>query len=101
MRFPGGENTRIYKKDKNLAETLKVFDEEGISSIDWNALNGDAEGRSYSNDEMINYVKRSSADKNHVVILMHDSAPKEKTVQILPEVIDYYKSQGYEFKIIG
>ena len=101
VRFPGGENTRIYKKDKNLAETLKVFDEEGISSIDWNALNGDAEGRSYSNDEMINYVKRSSADKNHVVILMHDSAPKEKTVQILPEVIDYYKSQGYEFKIIG
>lgn len=101
VRFPGGENTRIYKKDKNLDGALKTFDQEGISSIDWNALNGDAEGRSYSKEEMLNYVKKSSADKNHVVILMHDSAPKEKTVETLPEVIEYYKSQEYEFKIIG
>ncbi|WP_055069128.1 polysaccharide deacetylase family protein [Clostridium massiliamazoniense] len=101
VRFPGGENTRIYKKDKNLDDALKTFDQEGISSIDWNALNGDAEGRSYSEEEMLNYVKKSSANKNHVVILMHDSAPKEKTIQTLPEVIEYYKSQGYEFKIIG
>ena len=25
---------------------------------------------------------------------------KEKTVEILPQIIDYYKNEGYEFKVI-
>ena len=31
---------------------------------------------------------------------MHDSTGKENTIKILPEVIDYFKSEGYEFKTI-
>ena len=31
---------------------------------------------------------------------MHDAAGKEKTVEILPQIIDYYKNEGYEFKVI-
>lgn len=101
VRLPGGENTREYYKDGNLPSFLDTLNKEGISSIDWNALNGDAEGKSYSTEEMMNYVKKTSTDKDKIVLLMHDSEPKDKTVQILPEVIDYYKSQGYTFKIMG
>lgn len=101
VRLPGGENTREYYKDGNLPSLLDTLNKEGISSIDWNALNGDAEGKPYSAEEMMNYVKKTSTDKDKIVLLMHDSEPKDKTVQILPEVIDYYKSQGYTFKIMG
>ncbi len=32
---------------------------------------------------------------------MHDAAGKrKKTVEILPQIIDYYKNEGYEFKVI-
>ncbi|MGL5617021.1 MAG: polysaccharide deacetylase family protein [Sarcina sp.] len=101
VRLPGGENTREYHKDQNLPEFLNRLETENVSSIDWNALNGDAEGKKYTNEQMIDYVKRTSENKNHVILLMHDSEPKEKTVEVLPEIIDYYKAEGYKFKIIG
>lgn len=100
LRMPGGYGSRKYYKDPSLKEFDKVLEEKGIVNVDWNALDGDAEGKPYSTEEMLNYVKKTSKGKNHVVILMHDAAGKEKTVEILPEIIDYYKNEGYEFKVI-
>lgn len=100
MRMPGGYNSRQYYKDSNLAAFNTILNENSIVSIDWNALNGDAEGKSYSPEYMLDYAKRSSEGQNQIVILMHDTYGKEKTTQMLPALIDYYKSQGYEFKTI-
>lgn len=100
LRMPGGYGTRKYYKDPSLKEFDNTLQENGIINIDWNALDGDAEGKPYSTEEMLNYVKKTSKGKNHVVILMHDAAGKEKTVEILPQIIDYYKNEGYEFKVI-
>ena len=47
---------------------------------------------------MIDNIKKSSAGKNHLVILMHDTDAKSTTVEALPEIIKYLKSQGFEFK---
>ncbi|MEG0295081.1 MAG: polysaccharide deacetylase family protein [Clostridium sp.] len=98
LRMPGGYNSREFYKDASLPAFNEKLSERGIVSIDWNALNGDAEGKPYSTEEMMNYVKRSTNNKNHVVILMHDTFGKEKTAEMLPQIIDYYKSEGYEFK---
>ncbi|WP_300262421.1 polysaccharide deacetylase family protein [Clostridium sp.] len=100
IRMPGGYGTRKYYKDPYLKEFDNVLQKNGIVNVDWNALDGDAEGKPYSTEEMLNYVKKTSKGKNHVVILMHDAAGKEKTVEILPQIIDYYKNEGYEFKVI-
>ncbi|MDK0795724.1 polysaccharide deacetylase family protein [Clostridium perfringens] len=100
LRMPGGYGTRKYYKDPYLKEFDNTLQENGIINVDWNALDGDAEGKPYSTEEMLNYVKKTSKGKNHVVILMHDAAGKEKTVEILPQIIDYYKNEGYEFKVI-
>lgn len=100
LRMPGGYGTRKYYKDPSLKEFDNTLQENGIINVDWNALDGDAEGKPYSTEEMLNYVKKTSKGKNHVVILMHDAAGKEKTVEILPKIIDYYKNEGYEFKVI-
>ncbi|HAT4338024.1 TPA: polysaccharide deacetylase [Clostridium perfringens] len=100
LRMPGGYGTRKYYKDPSLKEFDNILQENGIINVDWNALDGDAEGKPYSTEEMLNYVKKTSKGKNNVVILMHDAAGKEKTVEILPQIIDYYKNEGYEFKVI-
>lgn len=101
LRLPGGYNSRVYYNDPNLTAFNERLKNDGdIVSIDWNALNGDAEGKPYTEEKMLQYVKDSSNGKNKVVILMHDSYGKNKTVKILPQVIDYFKEQGYEFKTI-
>ena len=100
IRMPGGYNSRQYYNDPNLPVFDKYMSDNGIVSIDWNALNGDAEGKDYSVSEMLDYVKQTSEGKKQIVLLMHDTYGKEKTVKVLPNIIDYYKNNGYEFKVI-
>ncbi|MPQ42617.1 polysaccharide deacetylase family protein [Clostridium tarantellae] len=100
LRLPGGYNSRVYYKDPMLGKFNKRLEKDSIVSIDWNALNGDAEGKPYSVDELINYAKKTSKNKNKIVILMHDAYGKGKTVEALPEIIKYYKDNGYAFKIM-
>ena len=100
VRMPGGYNSRVYYKDPNLTELNKRFEQEDIVELDWNALNGDAEGKPYTPDEMVDYLKRTVAGQKHVIILMHDTYGKDKTAQTLPEIIDYLKTEGYQFKTI-
>ena len=39
--------------------------------------------------------------ESHVkVVLMHDTAGKELTVQTLPQIIAYFKDQGYTFGVL-
>lgn len=100
VRMPGGYNSRAYYRDPNLTSLNQAFAEKDIVELDWNALNGDAEGKPYSTDEMLNYLKQTVGKQKQVIVLMHDTYGKEKTAQILPQVIDYLRSQGYEFKTI-
>lgn len=102
LRLPGGYMSRVHYKDANLPEFDKTLADRGIVSIDWNALDGDAEGKPYTEEKMMEYVKNSSKDLNNVIILMHDTygKQKEKTAAILPQIIDYFKANGYEFKTI-
>lgn len=98
--MPGGYLSRKYYNDPNLKEFDRTLNNNGIVSIDWTALNGDAEGKNYSKKELLEYAKKSSQGQKQIVILMHDTYGKEKTVEMLPDLIDYYKSNGYEFKTI-
>lgn len=100
LRMPGGYMSRVHYKDPNLPKLNEAFKEKGIVSIDWNALNGDAEGKPYTEEQMLDYVKRSSKNKNNVIVLMHDTYGKQKTANMLPKIIDYFKENGYEFKTI-
>ena len=40
----------------------------------------------------------TTANKQSVVILMHDAEVKKATVEALPSIIDYLSGQGYVFK---
>lgn len=96
MRLPGGSyNTGTYGEIKQ--EIIKTLSEKGIYHCNWNALSGDAEGSYKSKAQLVERVKSTSKGKNQVVVLMHDASNKKQTVLALPEIIEYFISEGYTF----
>ncbi|WP_099203596.1 polysaccharide deacetylase family protein [Miniphocaeibacter massiliensis] len=99
-RYPGGHMS--WKGLETADERLKSA---GVDWIDWNAMNGDAEPkkrRPVTAEEMIKKVQTSIAEsptKDIAVVLMHDNKNKELTMQTLPDIIKYYKDNGYKFGI--
>ncbi|MBO3442400.1 polysaccharide deacetylase [Clostridium botulinum] len=91
IRFPGGSYGSKRAPYKQVAKNA------GYTYVDWNALNGDAEHQHVPADQLVARVQSSTKGKNHVVILMHDAATKSTTLEALPRVIEYLKSQGYSF----
>lgn len=100
VRMPGGHMSRKYYKDPNLQALDTKFAENNIVSIDWNSLNGDAEGKKRSSNELVERVKNTVKGHDKVVILMHDTYGKESTAESLPQIIDFLKNEGYEFRTI-
>lgn len=93
FRFPGGS----FEKRAELKNALTGVD---YVYIDWNALNGDAEGQNVSVEKQLANIRSSTKGVDNVVILMHDAATKQTTVDALPQIIDYLKEQGYTFKTL-
>lgn len=101
IRLPEGQETREYYEDEKLQDLLKIFNENKMYSIDWNSLCADAEEGDFNEKQMLNWVKETSYGREKAIVLLHDTYGKEKTAKALPEIIKYFKDQGYEFKTIG
>lgn len=100
-RYPGG-----HMSWKNLADADKKLEEMGLSWLDWNCLNGDAEPKKVRPMDVAGNVKfiENSLNINKVtdvaVVLMHDAESKELTAEALPKIIDYFKEKGYKFGVL-
>jgi peptidoglycan/xylan/chitin deacetylase (PgdA/CDA1 family) len=89
-RFPGGSY--------GLSESLiGAVTQHGMRYIDWNASTRDAEIWNPTAWQLYQSAISTSADINHIVLLSHDSPSKTTTAQALPDIIAYYKAQGYTF----
>jgi len=97
FRFPGGSvGGKYHSLKQDAKQTLK---ENGIASVDWNALTKDAEGANTKEKLMENFFETTSG-KTSIVLLMHDAADKILTYEVLPEIISYARENGYEFKTL-
>ena len=96
IRCPGG-----HMSWKGMEPLDEYLNENKMASIDWNALNADAQGRKKSAAELVDYTIKSSEGKEMVVLLMHDTYGKEETAKALPQIIKYFKDNGYEFKTLA
>lgn len=94
FRFPGGS----FEPYKN--QYIEALNEAGYVSIDWNALTGDTESKSPTHEMLMNRLKSTVIGKNNVVILMHDSDSRQSSAEVLPDVIEYLRSEGYEFAVV-
>ena len=96
IRCPGG-----HMSWKGMEPLDEYLNENNMASIDWNALNADAQGKKKSAAELVDYTIKSSEGKEMVVLLMHDTYGKEETAKALPQIIKYFKDNGYEFKTLA
>lgn len=94
IRFPGG-SFEPYKEPMRRASL-----EAGYNYIDWNALNGDSEGKKRTKGELLERLKETTGNKSPAVILMHDIDSKDTTVDFLREGIEFLIKAGYEFRIL-
>lgn len=73
--------------------------QNGYLWIDWNALNGDTEDAITSDEaaleRAISTAKRYDGD---IVLLVHDG--KKRTIRTLPQLVEYFRGQGYEFRVL-
>jgi len=101
FRYPGG-----HMSWQGLESTDHALAKEDIQWIDWNMLCGDAEPlsvRPTTSESMMAYMDGSQKyfpETTVKVVLMHDTAGKELTVQTLPQIIEYFKDQGYTFGVL-
>ena len=95
FRFPGGVPGGRYAQLKK--EAVAELDKNNIAHVDWNALTGDAEGKT-TVDELVAELQKTMGEKNSLVILMHDAGNKKTTYEALPTVISMLREKGYEFK---
>ncbi|KMT21131.1 polysaccharide deacetylase family protein [Clostridium cylindrosporum] len=95
IRFPGGS---FPKKLENYRQAAA---KNGYYYIDWNSLNGDAEGGKKNEAQLIDRLIKTSKGKKELVILMHDAATKMATANSLGQIIEYLKSSGYRFDTLN
>ncbi|WP_096439023.1 polysaccharide deacetylase family protein [Alteribacter populi] len=101
LRFPGGSSNHSsfnYGGEEFMTTLTEDIKDRGYHYIDWNVTSGDASDIYDQPDEMLKQIKATSADRDLVVPLFHDTARNEATAEILPEVIEFYKEEGYEFR---
>lgn len=97
MRFPYGSTNRRCRDYRDEVEAA------GYRYFDWNALNGDAEhGASERSvrehyEYLVETVDAQASRGRDLIILMHDTGSKGKTVEMLGDAIDYIRSLGYTF----
>lgn len=96
IRCPGG-----YMSWKGMEPLDKYLDENNMVSIDWTSLSADAEGKRKNAQELLDYTIKTSKGKEMVVLLMHDTYGKEETAKALPDIIKYFKDNGYEFRTLS
>jgi len=94
IRFPGGSF------GQKKAAFRKVVVDNGYTYYDWNALNGDAEGKSFPKDRLVQRLINTANGQKKLIILMHDMGGKQTTADALPEIIEYLQKNGYEFEVL-
>ena len=95
IRLPGGHSSW------NGTAALDVeLEKRGIIQVDWNSLNGDAEGHDKPKEVLLRNLQDTVLDQDVVIVLMHDTDSKQGTVDYLQSAIDYLRGEGFEFRTL-
>lgn len=86
VRFPGGSSNTVSRVD--MRDVIAYLDGEGMVYFDWNVSSGDAARTPVSASQIADNVLRSIGNYNNAVVLFHDAADKDSTVEALPVIIE-------------
>ncbi|MBR3684465.1 MAG: polysaccharide deacetylase [Clostridium sp.] len=95
-RFPGGSSNGYCRTD--IDDYLTYLRDYNISYFDWNVSSEDASEYKLTKEEIVNNVISRVDKYETVVVLFHDAAYRDTTVEALPEIIE--KIQAMENTVI-
>lgn len=84
-RFPGGSSNQVSNTDMN--EFIDYLGDQGMTYYDWNVVCGDATSQIYTADELVQNVMTDVVKYKYSVVLMHDAAEKDSTVEALEAIL--------------
>ena len=85
-RFPGGSSNTVSRVD--MHELIAYLEEQDMSYFDWNVSCGDASAAYISSEAIVRNSTVNLSEFSDAMILLHDAAEKNTTVQALPELIE-------------
>lgn len=94
IRFPGGSAGRLTQS------WLDALNQRGYQIYDWNVDLQDGVKATLSPSEFVRNAKKFRDKSNRKIILAHCNSNNRNTCCALPEIIKYYKQEGYTFKTI-
>jgi len=99
IRFPGGSANYISHDYTPgiMTQLAAEVQARGYQYFDWNCSSGDG---APVDDPAQLVAAATNPQWDTIVLLSHDSGGKETTLAALPEIIEYYLNEGYEFRPI-
>lgn len=97
VRFPGGSSNTVSINycEGIMSEAVIGVTNAGYTYFDWNVDSGDA-GRADTAEEVFQNVTSGIRAGHFNVVLMHDSASKQHTLDALQNIIDFCFENDYE-----
>ena len=100
LRFPGGSTNTVSRRygGRGLMQQLKEeVTAKGYAYVDWNVCAEDAVGGKPSAGTIFRNIVRETGEQTQCIVLMHDSATTRTTAEALPDIIQWYKDNGFAF----
>lgn len=101
FRFPGGSSNHSsfrYGGEQFMPMLTVDIKEKGYTYVDWNVSSGDAGPVIGNPTKMKESIFQQSEGKDFIVLLFHDTAGNSAMLEILPDVISFYKERDYAFR---
>lgn len=95
IRFPGGSSGRLDEAYLNLLH------QNDYRIFDWHVSIEDGVNPNLSASKLFENAKKHKKDADSVIILAHCNSNNKTTCTALPDIIKYYKDQGYKFDVIN
>jgi peptidoglycan/xylan/chitin deacetylase (PgdA/CDA1 family) len=100
LRFPGGSTNTVSRKyggTEIMAQLKSEAEQRGYHWVDWNVCAEDAAGGHPSSGTVYRNIVQETGSQKTCIVLMHDSATTGMTAEALPDIIAWYRDQGYAF----
>ncbi|PCL89550.1 polysaccharide deacetylase [Paenibacillus lautus] len=94
VRAPGGTAGHF---DEAYFQYMK---QGGYHVFDWNVDSGDSRYRGVPAKDIVKGATTKVNDKE-AIVLLHDGKGHGESVKALPDIISYYKKQGYAFDVLS
>lgn len=94
LRFPGGTYKRMTPSLKSKLQNMnyKIYD--------WHSSVDDGMKPRTAPDDLVKNALSYKPKGNHIIVLLHSRPNNQTTADALPKLINYYKTNGYEFRTI-